>query len=146
MVHPMGPLTLLILLDWMYVCRSLKVLHDGFGNPKYALCPLLVNMVTAGKLGRKSEKDFTTMLIKKIRWLHPFQSLILRIAVLSSRFPFPLERGDKLRLYHQLKGLSARHELHLYTLADGHVTEKDIEHLRKICCDVTIVKSTLWQK
>ncbi|MFN8318280.1 MAG: glycosyltransferase [Saprospiraceae bacterium] len=70
----------------------------------------------------------------------------MRIAVLSSRFPFPLERGDKLRLYHQLKGLSARHELHLYTLADGHVTEKDIEHLRKICCDVTIVKSTLWQK
>lgn len=72
--------------------------------------------------------------------------MILRIAVLSSRFPFPLERGDKLRLYHQLKGLSTRHELHLYTLADGDVREEDIEQLRKICCDITIVKSSFWQK
>lgn len=72
--------------------------------------------------------------------------MILRIAVLSSRFPFPLERGDKLRLYYQLKGLSVRHELHLYTLADGDVREEDIEQLRKICCDITIVKSSFWQK
>jgi 3-hydroxybutyryl-CoA dehydrogenase len=36
----------------------LKVLHDGFGQPKYAPCPLLVNMVTAGKLGRKSGEGF----------------------------------------------------------------------------------------
>lgn len=72
--------------------------------------------------------------------------MILRIAVLSSRFPFPLERGDKLRLYYQLKGLSARHEIHLYTLADGEVSAEDIEQLRKICSDITIVKSSYWQK
>ena len=41
------------------VCYSiLKVLHEGFGNPKYAPCPLLVNMVTAGKLGVKSGEGF----------------------------------------------------------------------------------------
>ena len=41
------------------VCLAiLEVLHKGFGNPKYAACPLLVNMVTAGKLGRKSGEGF----------------------------------------------------------------------------------------
>jgi len=41
------------------VCLAiLRVMHDGFGNPKYAPCPLLVNMVTAGKLGDKSGEGF----------------------------------------------------------------------------------------
>ncbi len=58
MAHPMGPLQLgdFIGLD---VCLSiLKVLQDGFGNPKYAPCPLLNNMVTAGFLGIKSGEGF----------------------------------------------------------------------------------------
>ena len=58
MAHPMGPLQLADFIG-LDVCHSiLKVLHDGFGNPKYAPCPLLVNMVTAGKLGRKSGEGF----------------------------------------------------------------------------------------
>lgn len=58
MAHPMGPLQLADFIG-LDVCLSiLKVLHDGFGNPKYAPCPLLVNMVTAGKLGRKSGEGF----------------------------------------------------------------------------------------
>lgn len=58
MAHPMGPLTLADFIG-LDVCLSiLRVLHDGFGNPKYAPCPLLVNMVTAGKLGRKSGEGF----------------------------------------------------------------------------------------
>lgn len=58
MAHPMGPLALADFIG-LDVCLSiLKVLHDGFGNPKYAPCPLLVNMVTAGKLGRKSGEGF----------------------------------------------------------------------------------------
>jgi 3-hydroxybutyryl-CoA dehydrogenase len=60
MAHPMGPLQLADFIG-MDVCLSiLKVLHDGFGNPKYAPCPLLVNMVTAGKLGIKSGEGFYT--------------------------------------------------------------------------------------
>lgn len=58
MAHPMGPLQLADFIG-LDVCHSiLKVLHDGFGNPKYAPCPLLVNMVTAGKLGVKSGEGF----------------------------------------------------------------------------------------
>lgn len=58
MAHPMGPLQLADFIG-LDVCLSiLNVLHDGFGNPKYAPCPLLVNMVTAGKLGLKSGEGF----------------------------------------------------------------------------------------
>lgn len=58
MAHPMGPLQLADFIG-LDVCLSImNVLHDGFGNTKYAPCPLLVNMVTAGKLGRKSGEGF----------------------------------------------------------------------------------------
>jgi 3-hydroxybutyryl-CoA dehydrogenase len=58
MAHPMGPLQLADFIG-LDVCVSiLNVLYDGFGNPKYAPCPLLVNMVTAGKLGVKSGEGF----------------------------------------------------------------------------------------
>lgn len=58
MAHPMGPLQLADFIG-LDVCLSiLKVLHDGFGNPKYAPCPLLVNMVEAGVLGVKSGEGF----------------------------------------------------------------------------------------
>jgi 3-hydroxybutyryl-CoA dehydrogenase len=58
MAHPMGPLQLADFIG-LDVCLSiLHVLHDGFGNPKYAPCPLLVNMVTAGYLGAKSGEGF----------------------------------------------------------------------------------------
>jgi 3-hydroxybutyryl-CoA dehydrogenase len=60
MAHPMGPLQLADFIG-LDVCLSiLRVLQDGFGNPKYAPCPLLVNMVTAGKLGVKSGEGFYT--------------------------------------------------------------------------------------
>ena len=58
MAHPMGPLQLADFIG-LDVCYSiLKVLHEGFGNPKYAPCPLLCNMVTAGRLGVKSGEGF----------------------------------------------------------------------------------------
>lgn len=58
MAHPMGPLQLADFIG-LDVCLSiLNVIHDGFGNPKYAPCPLLVNMVAAGKLGVKSGEGF----------------------------------------------------------------------------------------
>ncbi|MFT5890875.1 MAG: 3-hydroxybutyryl-CoA dehydrogenase [Dokdonia sp.] len=58
MAHPMGPLQLADFIG-LDVCLSiLEVMHDGFKNPKYAPCPLLVNMVRAGKLGIKSGEGF----------------------------------------------------------------------------------------
>ena len=58
MAHPMGPMQLADFIG-LDVCLSiLNVLYEGFGNPKYAPCPLLVNMVSAGKLGVKSGEGF----------------------------------------------------------------------------------------
>ena len=58
MAHPMGPLQLADFIG-LDVCHSiLTVLQEGFGNPKYGPCPLLTNMVTAGKLGVKSGEGF----------------------------------------------------------------------------------------
>jgi 3-hydroxybutyryl-CoA dehydrogenase len=58
MAHLMGPLQLADFIGLDVCLAILKVLHNGFGNPKYAPCPLLVNMVTAGHLGVKSGQGF----------------------------------------------------------------------------------------
>jgi len=70
MAHPMGPLQLADFIG-LDVCLSiLHVLYDGFGNPKYAPCPLLVNMVTAGHKGVKSGNGFYS-------WGHGTKDLIV---------------------------------------------------------------------
>ena len=58
MAHPMGPLALADFIGLDVVLAILRVLHEGFGNPKFAPCPLLVNMVAAGHLGKKSGRGF----------------------------------------------------------------------------------------
>jgi 3-hydroxybutyryl-CoA dehydrogenase len=58
MNHPMGPLALADLIGLDVCLDILRVLHDGFGDPKYRACPLLVKMVDAGYLGRKSGRGF----------------------------------------------------------------------------------------
>ena len=60
MAHPMGPLQLADFIGLDVCYAILKVLHSGFGNPKYAPCPLLTNMVTAGYLGIKTGEGFYT--------------------------------------------------------------------------------------
>jgi 3-hydroxybutyryl-CoA dehydrogenase len=58
MAHPMGPLQLADFIG-LDVCLSImRILAEGFGQPKYAPCPLLVNMVEAGRLGRKTQEGF----------------------------------------------------------------------------------------
>jgi 3-hydroxybutyryl-CoA dehydrogenase len=58
MGHPMGPLRLADFIGLDVCLAILRVMHEGFGNPKYAPCPLLVNMVAAKKLGDKSGEGF----------------------------------------------------------------------------------------
>ena len=70
MAHPMGPLQLADFIGLDVCLAILKVLQDGFGDPKYAPCPLLVNMVTAGKLGVKSGEGF-------YNWSHGTKELII---------------------------------------------------------------------
>ena len=60
MAHPMGPLTLADFIGLDVCVDILRVLEDGLGNPKYSPCPLLVRMVDAGWLGRKSGRGFYT--------------------------------------------------------------------------------------
>jgi 3-hydroxybutyryl-CoA dehydrogenase len=60
MAHPMGPLTLADLIGLDVCVDILRVLQEGFGDPKYSPCPLLVRMVDAGWLGRKSGRGFYT--------------------------------------------------------------------------------------
>jgi 3-hydroxybutyryl-CoA dehydrogenase len=60
MAHPMGPLTLADFIGIDVCVDIMRVMQDGLGNPKYAPCPLLVRMVHAGWLGRKSGKGFYT--------------------------------------------------------------------------------------
>lgn len=70
MAHPMGPLQLADFIG-LDVCKAiLDVLYEGFGNPKYAPCPLLVNMVNAGKLGVKSGEGFYD-------WSHGTKELVV---------------------------------------------------------------------
>lgn len=70
MAHPMGPLQLADFIGLDVCLAILRVLHEGFGNPKYAPCPLLVNMVTAGKKGIKSGEGFYS-------WTHGTKDLII---------------------------------------------------------------------
>jgi 3-hydroxybutyryl-CoA dehydrogenase len=58
MAHPMGPLTLADLIGLDVCVDIMRVLQEGFGDPKYSPCPLLVRMVDAGWLGRKSGRGF----------------------------------------------------------------------------------------
>jgi len=70
MAHPMGPLQLADFIGLDVCLAILEVLHNGFGNPKYAPCPLLVNMVVAGKKGIKSGEGFYS-------WGHGTKELIV---------------------------------------------------------------------
>jgi 3-hydroxybutyryl-CoA dehydrogenase len=70
MAHPMGPLQLADFIGLDVCLAILNVLHEGFGNPKYAPCPLLVNMVAAGKKGIKSGEGFYS-------WTHGTKDLII---------------------------------------------------------------------
>jgi 3-hydroxybutyryl-CoA dehydrogenase len=72
MAHPMGPLQLADFIGLDVCLAIMRVLHDGFGNPKYAPCPLLVNMVTAGKKGVKSGEGFYT-------WTHGTKDLVVAV-------------------------------------------------------------------
>ncbi|MCH2233890.1 MAG: 3-hydroxybutyryl-CoA dehydrogenase [Crocinitomicaceae bacterium] len=70
MAHPMGPLQLADFIGLDVCLAIMRVLHEGLGNDKYAPCPLLVNMVTAGKMGIKSGEGFYS-------WGHGTKDLIV---------------------------------------------------------------------
>ncbi len=64
----------------------------------------------------------------------------MKILVVLSRFPYPLEKGDKLRAYHQLRSLSQRHDLYLVALSDTEEAESSLEQVRPFCKELRVVR------
>ena len=67
----------------------------------------------------------------------------MTIIYLTSRFPYPINKGDKLRSYYQIKELSKSHEIHLVSLSEEPISKKNILALKKYCKSITIYKMNL---
>ncbi|MBN8703153.1 MAG: glycosyltransferase [Bacteroidetes bacterium] len=63
----------------------------------------------------------------------------MKLAIILSRFPYPLEKGDKLRAYYFIKHLSKEHELFLFALSDTKISSKDFEEIKHYCKEIKIV-------
>ena len=69
----------------------------------------------------------------------------MKLFVLLSRFPYPLEKGDKLRAFHQIKELSKQHEIVLCALSDQKVAQSSIDKLQEYCKAIHIIKLPKWK-
>ncbi|MBQ8703706.1 MAG: glycosyltransferase [Bacteroidales bacterium] len=69
----------------------------------------------------------------------------MRILVVLPRFPYPLDKGDKLRAYHQIVELAKRHEVHLFALSHKRVPHDDYDHLHTLCTAVDYVHLHWWE-
>lgn len=70
----------------------------------------------------------------------------MKLFVFASRFPYPLERGDKLRLYHQIKGLSPYFSIYLYAICDHTLSQNDYDEVAQFCKKISICKVNLTKK
>lgn len=68
----------------------------------------------------------------------------MRLVFVTSRFPFPVEKGDKLRAFHQIRLLSRLHEIHLVALSHKPVSDNDLEAMRPFCSSVKVFYITKW--
>ncbi|MBZ0206359.1 MAG: glycosyltransferase [Flavobacteriales bacterium] len=69
----------------------------------------------------------------------------MKLLVVLSRMPYPLEKGDKLRAYHLVKRLARRHEVHLFCLSDQPIKPSDEDHLRSFCKHLQVVHIPRWR-
>ena len=69
----------------------------------------------------------------------------MRLFVLLSRVPYPLEKGDKLRAYHLIKRLARDHEIYLFCLSDQKVEQENIDHLKGFCAHLEIYTIPTWR-
>lgn len=69
-----------------------------------------------------------------------------KVVILTSRFPYPLTKGDKLRLYHHIKTLSQRFNLYLICLSEQEPSKKDFEHLQRFCTRITVIVHPPFQR
>ncbi len=69
----------------------------------------------------------------------------MKLLVLLSRVPYPLEKGDKLRAYHLISRLARDHEVHLFCLSDARIAQEHIDHLRQFCRSIEVVRIQRWR-
>ncbi|MEO8734669.1 MAG: glycosyltransferase [Flavobacteriales bacterium] len=69
----------------------------------------------------------------------------MRLLVVLSRVPYPLEKGDKLRAYHLVKRLAKHHEIYLFCLSDQRIKDADLAHLRTFCAHIEVVHIPVWR-
>ncbi len=69
----------------------------------------------------------------------------MRLLVVLSRVPYPLEKGDKLRAYHLVKRLAKHHEIYLFCLSDQRIKDADLAHLRTFCAHIDVVHIPVWR-
>ena len=69
----------------------------------------------------------------------------MKLLVLLSRVPYPLEKGDKLRAYHLIARLARKHEVILCCLSDGPTDPVSIEHLAQFCSHIEVVRIPRWR-
>lgn len=69
----------------------------------------------------------------------------MKIAVVVSRVPYPLEKGDKLRAYYQIKHLAAKHQVFLFCLTDASLNPESVKHLQSFCSEVHVYKMQKWK-
>ena len=74
------------------------------------------------------------------------QFWLMKLLVVLSRFPYPLEKGDKLRAYHQLRFLSQHHEIYLVALNDRPIKQESIEKIAPFCKELHVVNLNWWTK
>src|SRR5574344_869651 len=70
----------------------------------------------------------------------------MNILVVLPRFPYPLEKGDKLRAYHQLRILSQKHTLYLVALHEGQLKAENVAQVSQFCKEIHVVQLTIWSK
>ena len=70
----------------------------------------------------------------------------MKIVVALSRFPYPTEKGDKLRAYHQVAYLHRHHEVYLVCLSEEAIPEEDLAHMRGLCKELHIISLPRWQR
>ena len=69
----------------------------------------------------------------------------MKVAVMTSRFPYPIEKGDKLRAYQHIRHLSRSHEIHLFALSHTEVPQADVQALANYCASIQIFRLKRWK-
>ena len=69
----------------------------------------------------------------------------MKLLILTSRFPFPLNKGDKLRAYHQIKELSKKNSICLISLTEKEIAAEELNELKKYCSEIHVYKLNKWK-